>query len=59
MLSTIFSVLTFFFLDSVQDPPESVGQGGWFDFGKLLDVAHREYREFLMELGFGPFLSIP
>ena len=45
--------------DFVQDPPESVGRGGWSDFGKLLEVSHREYREFLTELGFGPFLSIP
>jgi hypothetical protein len=59
VLSTIFSVLTFFFLDSVQDPPESIGWGWWSNFSKLLDVARREYREFLTELGFGPFLSIP
>ena len=45
--------------DSVQDPPESIGQGGWSDFCKLLGVARQEYREFLMKLGFGPFLSIP
>uniref|UniRef100_A0A2N9EEA6 Aminotransferase-like plant mobile domain-containing protein n=1 Tax=Fagus sylvatica TaxID=28930 RepID=A0A2N9EEA6_FAGSY len=42
-----------------RDPPESVGRGWWSDFGKLLDVARREYREFLTELGFDPFLSIP
>ena len=45
--------------DSVQDPCESVSRGGWSDFRQLLDVARREYKEFLMELGFGPFLSIP
>jgi hypothetical protein len=44
--------------DSVQDPHESVGRGGWSDFCQLLDVARQEYREFLVELGCGPFLSI-
>ena len=44
----------------MQDPSsQSTGRGGWSDFCKLLDGAHREYREFLTELGFGPFLSIP
>ena len=46
-------------LDFMQDPPESIGRGGWSDFGRLLDVSRREYREFLTELGFGPFLGIP
>ena len=44
--------------DSVQDPRESIGRDGWSDFSQLLDTARQEYREFLMELGFGPFLSI-
>ena len=44
--------------DSVQDPRESVGRGGWSDFSQLLNTARQEYREFLTELGFGPFLSI-
>ena len=44
----------------MKDPSsQSTGRGGWSDFCKLLDGAHREYREFLTELGFGPFLSIP
>uniref|UniRef100_A0A2N9FHL4 Aminotransferase-like plant mobile domain-containing protein n=1 Tax=Fagus sylvatica TaxID=28930 RepID=A0A2N9FHL4_FAGSY len=42
-----------------QDPPESVGRGGWSEFSKLLAISRREYREFLTELGFGPFLGIP
>ena len=43
----------------MQDPPESVGRGGWSDFGRLLEVSRQEYSEFLIELGFGPFLDIP
>ena len=43
----------------MQDPPESVGRGGWSDFSRLLAISRREYREFLTELGFGPFLGIP
>jgi hypothetical protein len=43
----------------VQDPPESVGRGGWSEFSRLLAISRREYREFLTELGFGPFLGIP
>uniref|UniRef100_A0A2N9HCX6 Aminotransferase-like plant mobile domain-containing protein n=1 Tax=Fagus sylvatica TaxID=28930 RepID=A0A2N9HCX6_FAGSY len=39
--------------------PDSAGRGGWSDFGRLLAVSRPEYREFLIELGFGPFLSIP
>jgi hypothetical protein len=54
---TIFCTDTFL-SDSVQDPRESVGRGGWSDFCQLLDTARQEYREFLTELGFGPFLSI-
>uniref|UniRef100_A0A2N9G990 Aminotransferase-like plant mobile domain-containing protein n=1 Tax=Fagus sylvatica TaxID=28930 RepID=A0A2N9G990_FAGSY len=42
-----------------QEPPESAGRGGWSDFGRLLAASRPEYREFLIELGFGPFLSIP
>jgi hypothetical protein len=42
----------------VQDPPENVGRGGWSDFCQLLETARQEYRDFLAELGFGPFLSI-
>uniref|UniRef100_A0A2N9EG23 Aminotransferase-like plant mobile domain-containing protein n=1 Tax=Fagus sylvatica TaxID=28930 RepID=A0A2N9EG23_FAGSY len=42
-----------------QDPPESVGRGGWSDFSRLLAISRREYREFLTELGFGLFLGIP
>jgi hypothetical protein len=45
--------------DFVQEPPDSAGRGGWSDFGRLLAVSRPEYREFLIELGFGPFLSIP
>uniref|UniRef100_A0A2N9HFW0 Aminotransferase-like plant mobile domain-containing protein n=1 Tax=Fagus sylvatica TaxID=28930 RepID=A0A2N9HFW0_FAGSY len=41
-----------------QDPPESIGRGGWSEFSQLLDIARPEYRDFLVELGFGPFLSI-
>uniref|UniRef100_A0A2N9FNI0 Aminotransferase-like plant mobile domain-containing protein n=1 Tax=Fagus sylvatica TaxID=28930 RepID=A0A2N9FNI0_FAGSY len=40
------------------DPPESIGRGGWSEFSQLLDIARPEYRDFLVELGFGPFLSI-
>ena len=47
-----------FLSDFVQDPPESIGQGGWSKFCQLLKIARLEYREFLAELGFGPFLSI-
>ena len=50
-------VLTLFFL-TLQDPPDSVGRGGWSDFCQLLETARQEYRDFLAELGFGPFLSI-
>jgi hypothetical protein len=45
--------------DFVQEPLESAGRGGWSDFGRLLAASRPEYREFLIELGFGPFLSIP
>uniref|UniRef100_A0A2N9FKF9 Aminotransferase-like plant mobile domain-containing protein n=1 Tax=Fagus sylvatica TaxID=28930 RepID=A0A2N9FKF9_FAGSY len=41
-----------------QDPPESIGRGGWSEFCQLLEIARPEYRDFLVELGFGPFLSI-
>uniref|UniRef100_A0A2N9G976 Aminotransferase-like plant mobile domain-containing protein n=1 Tax=Fagus sylvatica TaxID=28930 RepID=A0A2N9G976_FAGSY len=41
-----------------EDPPESIGRGGWSEFCQLLEIARPEYREFLAELGFGPFLSI-
>ena len=51
-------VLTPFLSDFVQDPPDSVGRGGWSDFSQLLETARPEYRDFLAELGFGPFLSI-
>uniref|UniRef100_A0A2N9ILE1 Aminotransferase-like plant mobile domain-containing protein n=1 Tax=Fagus sylvatica TaxID=28930 RepID=A0A2N9ILE1_FAGSY len=40
------------------DPPESIGRGGWSEFCQLLEIARPEYRDFLVELGFGPFLSI-
>uniref|UniRef100_A0A2N9G9Q9 Aminotransferase-like plant mobile domain-containing protein n=1 Tax=Fagus sylvatica TaxID=28930 RepID=A0A2N9G9Q9_FAGSY len=43
---------------SSSDPPESIGRGGWSEFSQLLDIARPEYRAFLVELGFGPFLSI-
>jgi hypothetical protein len=43
----------------VQEPPESVGRGGCSEFSRLLAVSRPEYREFLTELGFGPFLGIP
>uniref|UniRef100_A0A2N9I2P1 Aminotransferase-like plant mobile domain-containing protein n=1 Tax=Fagus sylvatica TaxID=28930 RepID=A0A2N9I2P1_FAGSY len=43
---------------SSSDPPESIGRGGWSEFSQLLDIARPEYRDFLVELGFGPFLSI-
>uniref|UniRef100_A0A2N9EQA0 Aminotransferase-like plant mobile domain-containing protein n=1 Tax=Fagus sylvatica TaxID=28930 RepID=A0A2N9EQA0_FAGSY len=39
--------------------PKSSSRDGWLDFHKLLAVARQEYRDFLTELGFGPFLSIP
>uniref|UniRef100_A0A2N9I456 Aminotransferase-like plant mobile domain-containing protein n=1 Tax=Fagus sylvatica TaxID=28930 RepID=A0A2N9I456_FAGSY len=42
-----------------QEPPDSAGRGGWSDFCRLLEASRPEYREFLIELGFGPFLSIP
>uniref|UniRef100_A0A2N9GF26 Aminotransferase-like plant mobile domain-containing protein n=1 Tax=Fagus sylvatica TaxID=28930 RepID=A0A2N9GF26_FAGSY len=42
-----------------QEPPESVGRGGWSEFSRLLAISRPEYREFLTELGFGPFLGIP
>uniref|UniRef100_A0A2N9ISP8 DUF7745 domain-containing protein n=1 Tax=Fagus sylvatica TaxID=28930 RepID=A0A2N9ISP8_FAGSY len=42
-----------------QEPPDSAGRGGWSDFCRLLAASRPEYREFLIELGFGPFLSIP
>uniref|UniRef100_A0A2N9GEP3 Aminotransferase-like plant mobile domain-containing protein n=1 Tax=Fagus sylvatica TaxID=28930 RepID=A0A2N9GEP3_FAGSY len=42
-----------------QEPPYSAGRGGWSEFSRLLAVSRPEYREFLIELGFGPFLSIP
>jgi hypothetical protein len=45
--------------DFVQEPPDSAGRGGWSDFCRLLEASRPEYREFLIELGFGPFLSIP
>uniref|UniRef100_A0A2N9GIH8 Aminotransferase-like plant mobile domain-containing protein n=1 Tax=Fagus sylvatica TaxID=28930 RepID=A0A2N9GIH8_FAGSY len=41
-----------------EDPPASIGRGGWSDFCQLLEIARPEYRDFLAELGFGPFLSI-
>jgi hypothetical protein len=45
--------------DFAQEPPDSAGRGGWSDFCRLLEASRPEYREFLIELGFGPFLSIP
>ena len=51
-------VPTPFLSDFVQDPLDSVGRGGWLDFCQLLETARPEYRDFLAELGFGPFLSI-
>jgi hypothetical protein len=45
--------------DFVQEPPGSAGRGGWSEFSRLLAASRPEYREFLIELGFGPFLSIP
>jgi hypothetical protein len=45
--------------DFVQEPPYSAGRGGWSEFSRLLAVSLPEYKEFLIELGFGPFLSIP
>uniref|UniRef100_A0A2N9IQ64 Aminotransferase-like plant mobile domain-containing protein n=1 Tax=Fagus sylvatica TaxID=28930 RepID=A0A2N9IQ64_FAGSY len=33
-------------------------RGGWSEFCQLLEIARPEYRDFLVELGFGPFLSI-
>uniref|UniRef100_A0A2N9FYN5 CCHC-type domain-containing protein n=1 Tax=Fagus sylvatica TaxID=28930 RepID=A0A2N9FYN5_FAGSY len=41
-----------------EDPPASIGRGGWSDFCQLLEIARPEYRDFLAELGFGPFLNI-
>jgi hypothetical protein len=45
--------------DFVQEPPYSAGRGGWSEFSRLLAASRPEYREFLIGLGFGPFLSIP
>jgi hypothetical protein len=45
--------------DFAQEPPDSAGRGGWSDFCRLLEASRPEYREFLIGLGFGPFLSIP
>jgi hypothetical protein len=45
--------------DFAQEPPDSAGRGKWSDFCRLLEASCPEYREFLIELGFGPFLSIP
>uniref|UniRef100_A0A2N9HJK2 Aminotransferase-like plant mobile domain-containing protein n=1 Tax=Fagus sylvatica TaxID=28930 RepID=A0A2N9HJK2_FAGSY len=43
-----------------QEPPYSAGRGGWSEFSRLLGgFPVRSIREFLTELGFGPFLSIP
>uniref|UniRef100_A0A2N9H5B0 Aminotransferase-like plant mobile domain-containing protein n=1 Tax=Fagus sylvatica TaxID=28930 RepID=A0A2N9H5B0_FAGSY len=42
-----------------QEPPYSAGRGGWSEFSRLLAASRPEYKEFLTELGFGPFLSIP
>jgi hypothetical protein len=47
------------FSDFVQEPPYSAGRGGWSEFSRLLAASRPEYKEFLIELGFGPFLSIP
>uniref|UniRef100_A0A2N9GTD2 Aminotransferase-like plant mobile domain-containing protein n=1 Tax=Fagus sylvatica TaxID=28930 RepID=A0A2N9GTD2_FAGSY len=41
------------------DPPASIGRGGWSDFCQLLEIARPEYRDFLAELGFGPFPQHP
>uniref|UniRef100_A0A2N9FL57 Aminotransferase-like plant mobile domain-containing protein n=1 Tax=Fagus sylvatica TaxID=28930 RepID=A0A2N9FL57_FAGSY len=35
-----------------EDPPESIGRGGWSEFCQLLEIARPEYRDFLVELGF-------
>jgi hypothetical protein len=45
--------------DFVQEPPYSAGRGGWSEFSRLLAASRPEYKEFLIGLGFGPFLSIP
>jgi hypothetical protein len=63
LASSLFCSFAFFrantFLSGfVQDPPESIGRGGWSEFCQLLEIARPEYRDFLAELGFGPFLSI-
>uniref|UniRef100_A0A2N9HBD1 Aminotransferase-like plant mobile domain-containing protein n=1 Tax=Fagus sylvatica TaxID=28930 RepID=A0A2N9HBD1_FAGSY len=42
-----------------QEPPYSAGRGGWSEFSRLLAASRPEYKEFLIGLGFGPFLSIP
>ena len=62
-ISLCFVLFTIFctdilFSDFVQDPPESVGRGGWSDFSQLLDVA-REYREFFYGAGFWPLPQHP
>uniref|UniRef100_A0A2N9GCZ9 Aminotransferase-like plant mobile domain-containing protein n=1 Tax=Fagus sylvatica TaxID=28930 RepID=A0A2N9GCZ9_FAGSY len=41
-----------------EDPPASIGRGGWSDFCQLLEIARPEYKDLLAELGFGPLLSI-
>jgi hypothetical protein len=63
-MSLLFLVFVNFCIDTllsdfVQEPPESVGRGGWSEFSRLLAASRPEYREFLIELGFGPFLGIP
>jgi hypothetical protein len=63
-MSLLFLVFANFCIDIllsnfVQEPPESAGRGGWSEFSRLLATSRPEYREFLIELGFGPFLSIP
>uniref|UniRef100_A0A2N9EPQ3 Aminotransferase-like plant mobile domain-containing protein n=1 Tax=Fagus sylvatica TaxID=28930 RepID=A0A2N9EPQ3_FAGSY len=40
-------------------PLRVFGRGGWSEFSQLLDIARPEYRDFLVELGFGPFPQHP
>uniref|UniRef100_A0A2N9F8D0 Aminotransferase-like plant mobile domain-containing protein n=1 Tax=Fagus sylvatica TaxID=28930 RepID=A0A2N9F8D0_FAGSY len=35
-----------------EDPPESIGRGGWSEFCQLLEIARPEYRDFPSGVGF-------
>uniref|UniRef100_A0A2N9GD00 Aminotransferase-like plant mobile domain-containing protein n=1 Tax=Fagus sylvatica TaxID=28930 RepID=A0A2N9GD00_FAGSY len=42
---------------SVRRCERALARGGWSEFCQLLEIARPEYRDFLVELGFGPFLT--